>query len=131
MADPVIVIPDDFPSIFRGTPAEQRCARLGEVRVFSERGADGEAELIRRLTGAQVAINIPAHAHFSDAVLAASPAVQLISIWGTGTDNIDLQSAQRRGVTVCNTAGVNANAVAEHTIALMLAVARRIPRLDG
>ena len=71
MADPVIVIPDDFPSIFRGTPAEQRCARLGEVRVFSERGADGEAELIRRLTGAEVAINIRAHAHFSDAVLAA------------------------------------------------------------
>jgi D-3-phosphoglycerate dehydrogenase / 2-oxoglutarate reductase len=78
-----------------------------------------------------VAINIRAHAHFSDAVLAASPALKLISVWGTGTDNIDLQSAQRRGVTVCNTAGVNANAVAEHTIALMLAVARRIPRLDG
>ncbi len=54
----------------------------------------------------------------------------MISIWGTGTDNIDLESAQRRGITVCNTAGVNANAVAEHTIALMLTVARRIPKLD-
>jgi lactate dehydrogenase-like 2-hydroxyacid dehydrogenase len=44
--------------------------------------------------------------------------------------NIDLAAAQRRGVTVCNTAGVNAGAVAEHAIALMLAVARRIPKLD-
>ena len=36
----------------------------------------------------------------------------------------------RRGVTVSNTPGVNANAVAEHAIALMLAVARRIPKID-
>jgi D-3-phosphoglycerate dehydrogenase len=53
-----------------------------------------------------------------------------VSIWGTGTDNIDLESALRHGVTVSNTPGVNANAVAEHTIALMLAVARRIPKID-
>jgi len=130
MTASLIVVPDDFPSIFKGTPGEQRCGRLGEVRVFTERGADGEAELIRRLAGAQVAINIRAHAHFTDAVFAASPPLKLVSIWGTGTDNIDLESAQRRGITVCNTAGVNANAVAEHTIALMLAVARRIPKLD-
>jgi len=130
MAETLIVVPDDFPSVFKGTPAEERCERLGETRVYTERGADGEAELIRRLDGARVAINIRAHAHFTDSVLAACPQLKAISIWGTGTDNIDLQSAQRRGITVCNTAGVNANAVAEHAIALMLAVARRIPKLD-
>src|SRR5262249_54854362 len=54
----------------------------------------------------------------------------MVSVWGTGTDNIDLEAAGRRGITVCNTPGVNAFAVAEHTLALMLAVARRIPRLD-
>ena len=127
---PLIVVPDDFPSIFKGTPAEERCAGLGTLRVYSERGADQESELARRLDGASVAINIRAHAHFSDAVLAACPALKLISVWGTGTDNIDLESAARRGVTVCNTAGVNANAVAEHTVALMLAVARSIPKFD-
>jgi D-3-phosphoglycerate dehydrogenase len=126
----LIVVPDDFPSIFKGTPAEERCVRLGEIRVYSERGADHEAELIRRLDAARVAINIRAHARFSDAVFKACPTLKLISIWGTGTDNIDLESAKRRGITVCNTAGVNANAVAEHTIALMLAIARSIPKLD-
>ena len=130
MAETLIIIPDDFPSVFKGTPAEERCARLGAIRVYTERGADGETELIRRLDGARVAINIRAHAHFTDAVLTACPELKLISIWGTGTDNIDLESAQRRGITVCNTAGVNANAVAEHAIALMLAVARRIPKID-
>jgi phosphoglycerate dehydrogenase-like enzyme len=130
MAQPLIVVPDDFPSVFKGTPAEERCARLGETRVHTERGADGEAELIHRLDGARIAINIRAHAHFTDAVFAACPELKLVSIWGTGTDNFDLESAQRRGVTICNTAGVNANAVAEHTVALMLALARRIPKLD-
>ncbi len=130
MAKPVIVVPDDFPAIFKGTTAEERCARLGETRVYSERGADDEAELIRRLGGARAAINIRAHARFSDRVFAACPELEMVSIWGTGTDNIDLESAARRGVTVSNTPGVNANAVAEHAIALMLAVARRIPKID-
>jgi D-3-phosphoglycerate dehydrogenase len=130
MTEPLIVVPDDFPSVFKGTQAEQRCRSLGDTRVFVERGADDETELARRLGGARVAINIRAHARFSDAVLASCPRLELISIWGTGTDNVDLESAQRRGITVCNTAGVNANAVAEHAIALMLALARRIPKLD-
>jgi D-3-phosphoglycerate dehydrogenase len=54
----------------------------------------------------------------------------MVSVWGTGTDNIDLEAAGRRGITVTNTPGVNAFAVAEHAIALMLAVGRKIPRID-
>jgi D-3-phosphoglycerate dehydrogenase len=130
VTESVIVVPDDFPSIFKGTPAEERCAQLGATRVYSERGADDEAELIRRLGGACAAINIRAHARFTERVFSACPALKMVSIWGTGTDNIDLESAVRHGVTVSNTPGVNANAVAEHTIALMLAIARRIPKID-
>ena len=125
-----IVVPDDFPSVFEGSAAQQRAAKIGEVKVFSARGAEDEAELIKRIDRSQVAINIRAHARFTDGVFAACPKLQMISIWGTGTDNIDLNAAGRRGITVCNTPGVNAFAVAEHAIALMLAVARRIPKLD-
>jgi D-3-phosphoglycerate dehydrogenase len=127
----VIVVPDDFPSVFAGTEAEQRAKALGELRLFSERGADVEQELIRRIDRARVAINIRAHARFSDAVFAACPALKLVSVWGTGTDNIDLNAAGMRGVTVCNTPGINAFAVAEHALTLMLAVARRITVLDA
>jgi D-3-phosphoglycerate dehydrogenase len=130
VTDPLIVVPDDYPSVFDGTPAHARCQKLGETRVYASRGAEDEAELIKRIDRARVAINIRAHARFSDAVFEACPRLKMVSIWGTGTDNIDLQSAGRRGLTVANTPGVNANAVAEHTIALMLAVARHIPRLD-
>src|SRR5262249_36205011 len=70
------------------------------------------------------------HARFTDAVFAACPALKMVSVWGTGTDNFDLHAAGMRGVTICNTPGVNAFAVAEHALALMLAVGRRIAVLD-
>lgn len=126
----MIVVPDDFPSVFEGSAAHARAQRLGSVRVFTERGADDEAELTRRIGAAQFAINIRAHARFSDAVFQSCPALKMVAIWGTGTDNVDLEAAARRGVTVCNTPGVNAIAVAEHTLALMLAIARKLCRVD-
>jgi D-3-phosphoglycerate dehydrogenase len=127
----MIVIPDDFPSVFEGSQAHERAKKLGDVAVFSERGADAEQELIRRIGRAEVAINIRAHARFSEAVFAACPALKMVCVWGTGTDNIDLNAAGMRGVTVCNTPGVNAFAVAEHALTLMLAVARKVPTLDS
>ena len=126
----MIVVPDDFPSVFEGSAAHERAKQLGALRVYTERGAEDERELARRIGDAEVAINIRAYARFTDAVFAACPKLRMIAIWGTGTDNVDLAAAARRGVTVCNTAGVNAIAVAEHAIALMLALARRIPAID-
>ena len=128
--EPVIVVPDDFPTVFNGTSAHERCQKLGDTRVYIERGADDEAELIRRIGNARYAINVRAHARFTEGVMAGCRKLEMISIWGTGTDNIDLDAAGRHGITVCNTPGVNAFAVAEHTLALMLAAARRIPRID-
>src|ERR1700694_3262835 len=49
---------------------------------------------------------------------------------GVGVDNIDLEEATRRGVLVMSTPGGNAVSVAEHTFALLLALAKQIPRLD-
>jgi phosphoglycerate dehydrogenase-like enzyme len=130
VAAPLCVVPDDFPSVFEGTPAHERLKKLGETRVYTQRGADDPDELIKRLDGAHAAVNIRAHARFTDQVFAACRHLTMVSIWGTGTDNVDLDAAGRRGITVCNTPGINAFAVAEHTMALMLAVARKIPRID-
>ena len=125
-----IVVPDDFPSVFDKTSAHERCKKVGDTKVYTARGADEEAELIKRIDSARIAINIRAHARFTDRVMEACRKLEMISIWGTGTDNIDLDAAGRHGITVCNTPGVNAFAVAEHAVALMLATARRIPRID-
>ncbi len=126
----VIVVPDDFPSVFAGSKADARLRTRADVAVFSERGAENETELIRRVGDARAVINIRAYSKFSARVLAACPNLGLISIWGTGTDNVDLAACAARGVTVANTPGVNAHSVAEHTLGLMLAVTRAIPELD-
>ena len=126
-----IVVPDDFPPALTGTAAELALRELGDVAIYTERGADREAELIRRVRDADVVVNIRAHARFTAAVIEPSPKLRLISVWGTGTDHIDLAAATAHGVTVTSTPGVNANAVAEHTLALMLAIMRRIPAMDA
>src|SRR6059058_6207170 len=50
---------------------------------------------------------------------------------GVGVDNIDLDEATKRGVLVMSTPGGNAISVAEHTFALLLALARQVPKLDS
>ncbi len=126
-----IVVPDDFPPALTGTAAEAALRELGDVAIYTERGADREPELIRRVRDAEIVVNIRAHARFTAAVIESSPTLRLISVWGTGTDHIDLAAARQRGITVTSTPGVNANAVAEHTMALMLALMRRIPAMDA
>lgn len=125
-----IVVPDDFPRVLTGTRAEEHLRNLGHVVTFTERGADQESELIRRIGDAEIVVNIRAHARITERVLSACPRVRLVSVWGTGTDHIDVAACRARGVTVTNTPGVNANAVAEHTMALMLAITRQIPSMD-
>jgi D-3-phosphoglycerate dehydrogenase len=126
-----IVVPDDFPPALTGTPAERALSALGDVTIHTERGADQQHELIRRVRDADIVVNIRAHARFTATVIESSPNLRLISVWGTGTDHIDLVAARARGVTVTSTPGVNANAVAEHTMALMLAITHRVPAMDA
>jgi phosphoglycerate dehydrogenase-like enzyme len=63
-------------------------------------------------------------------VLAAAPRLRLIQKLGVGVNTIDLEAARQRAVAVCNMPGVNSQAVAELTLALMLAAARQIVRFD-
>jgi D-3-phosphoglycerate dehydrogenase / 2-oxoglutarate reductase len=112
---------------------------------YSQRCADGFAAL--QAAGVQVVENphgrplTPAELHplLSDveaviagvdawdaAALAAAPRLRVIARFGVGMDNIDQEEAARRGVVVRNVPGGNANAVAELTLALMLAGLRAI-----
>lgn len=124
-------MPDDFPTVLSGSAAEPILRTLGDVVIYTERGADQEEELIRRIADAHVVVSLRAYSKFSTRVLTGCPSLRLISIWGTGTDNVDVAACHERNVTVMNTPGVNAHAVAEHTLALMLAVTRRIPSMDA
>jgi phosphoglycerate dehydrogenase-like enzyme len=125
----LIVVPDDNPPVLAGTPALERLRRIGEVRVYDSDATD-PAVLTEQLRDAEVALNIRGRTRFTAEVLQACPKLRLISIWGTGTDNVDVKAAAARGISVTNTPGANAVAVAEHTVALMLAVAKQLVQAD-
>jgi len=65
------------------------------------------------------------------AMMDKAPGLRVIGRAGVGVDNIDLDAATKRGIAVMNTPGGNAVAVAEHTLALMLALARHLTRADS
>jgi D-3-phosphoglycerate dehydrogenase len=64
-------------------------------------------------------------------LLAQAPRLRVVGRAGVGVDNIDLDEATRRGVLVTSTPGGNAVSVAEHAFALLLALARQVPRHDA
>ncbi|RDU96711.1 2-hydroxyacid dehydrogenase [Trinickia dinghuensis] len=59
-----------------------------------------------------------------DTLMAALPALEIVCAFGAGYENIDLESAVRRGIVVTHAPGANAATVADHAIGLMLALAR-------
>jgi phosphoglycerate dehydrogenase-like enzyme len=65
------------------------------------------------------------------AMMARAPKLRLIQKIGVGVNTIDLEAAKERGIAVCNLPGTNARAVAELTLALMLATVRRLPLFDA
>ncbi len=64
-------------------------------------------------------------------VIAAAPKLVAIGRAGVGVDNIDVAAATQRGIVVCNSPEGNTVAAAEHTLAMMLAMARNIPGADA
>jgi D-3-phosphoglycerate dehydrogenase len=123
----LVVVPDDFPSIFSGTQPHRVLQRRAQVKIYTDKASSPE-ELVQRLKGARVAVNIRAYSKFTAALLEACPDLKMIAVLGIGTDNIDLPAASRLGIKVTNTPGYSAVAVAEHALALMLAAARKIPQ---
>jgi D-3-phosphoglycerate dehydrogenase len=87
-----------------------------------------EDELAARLDG--VVATIAGIEPYTEAVLAAAPALKVIARFGVGYDAIDVPAATRHGVAVAMAFGTNHDAVADHAMALMLAAAHRIVEYD-
>lgn len=78
--------------------------------------------------GQAEALLVRSAAKVTKEVLAQAPNLRVVGRAGVGVDNVDLDAATSAGVLVMNTPGGNAVSVAEHTLALMLAMARSIPQ---
>src|SRR5689334_7290766 len=128
-AEPLICIPDDCPAVL-GPSAAYRSLLQRASPVYHDSLPGSEQTLIERIQSASVVVNIRSSSRFTANVFASCPNMRMLSIWGTGTDNIDLEAAKRHGVVVTNTPGVAAIAIGEHCLMLMLAAARRIIEVD-
>ena len=92
----------------------------------------GEPELIEVLrAGGYQAIVVRSETRVTDAVLAATPTLQVVARAGVGVDTIDVPAATRRGVLVINMPTGNTITTAEHTLALLFAVTRSIPQANA
>jgi lactate dehydrogenase-like 2-hydroxyacid dehydrogenase len=89
------------------------------MAAIADRAADIHAVLTNGTTGL--------YAHEIDAL----PKLEIISMLGAGHENVDVAAARQRGIAVTNGAGTNDVTVADHTMALLLAVARGIPQADA
>lgn len=115
--------------------------------VVAEKISASALELLREpgwtvVTSEQMRDGLPAELEFADALivrsavqvnaelLAKATKLRVIGRAGVGVDNIELDPATRQGIAVMNTPGANAAAVAEHTMAMMLAMARHICRAN-
>lgn len=84
-------------------------------------------DLLRDADGAMIGV-LP----LTDAeVLEACPRLKVVSRAGVGVDSIDLPAATRLGILACNTPGVNTTEVADHAMALLLALTRRVREFDA
>ncbi len=123
-------IPDDAPPVLRSSAAWPQLAAHADL-VYHDTLPGSEDGLVARIADAELVLNIRSSSKFTANVLAACPRLRVISVWGTGTDHVDLEAAGRRGIAVRNTPGVSAISIAEHTLALLLAAARHIPQADA
>lgn len=82
------------------------------------------SEIIGRLQGAQVVICNKSP--ISRETIEANPELRLILVTATGTNNVDLAAAKEHNITVCNCRGYGTEAVSQHTLMLMLALATRL-----
>jgi phosphoglycerate dehydrogenase-like enzyme len=128
-----ISIPDDAPPVLAASAAWRELEQQIEGRAtldYYNTLPGSEERLAERIATAEAVLNIRASSKFTGQVMDRAPRLRLISVWGTGTDHVDLAAARSRNILVTNTPGVSAASVAEHALALLLATARRIPQAD-
>jgi glyoxylate reductase len=107
-------------------PIETRMMELFACRLNLDDKPLGKAELQAAVARADVLVPTVTDRIDAEVLAAAGPALRLIASFGTGIDHVDLAAARQRGIIVTNTPGVLTEDTADMTMALILAVSRRL-----
>ena len=118
---PVVVITRKLPEV-----VETRLKELFDARLNLDDKPMGQAQLIEAMKTADVLVPTVTDRIDRAVIAQAGPQLRLIANFGTGVDNIDLDTARNRGIIVTNTPGVLTEDTADMTMALILTVPRRL-----
>jgi glyoxylate reductase len=118
---PIVLVTRKLPD-----PVETRMMELFDARLNIDDHPMSQAELIEAVSYADVLVPTVRDLVDATVLAAAGPQLKLLASFGTGVDHIDLAAASARGITVTNTPGVLTEDTADMTMALILALARRM-----
>ncbi|HEV7339958.1 MULTISPECIES: 2-hydroxyacid dehydrogenase [Bosea] len=118
---PLVVVTRKLPAV-----VETRMRELFDARLNLDDTPMSQAALVEALKTADVLVPTVTDKLDAGLIAQAGEQLRLIANFGNGVDNIDVASAVQRGITVTNTPGVLTDDTADMTMALILAVARRI-----
>jgi glyoxylate reductase len=118
---PLVVITRKLPD-----PVETRMAELFDVRLNADDTPMNAATLEAAMQKAEVLVPTVTDRITAELIAKAGPDLKLIANFGNGVDNIDIEAAAKRGITVTNTPNVLNEDTADMAMALILAVPRRL-----
>ena len=118
---PLVIVTRKLPDV-----VETRMCELFETRLNESDKPMSQAELVAAVKVADVLVPTVTDRIDRSVLTQAGPQLRLIANFGTGVDNVDLDTARNRGILVTNTPGVLTEDTADMTMALILAVPRRV-----
>ena len=118
---PLVVVTRRLPDA-----VETRMRELFETRLNLDDKPLSQGELMEAVKAADVLVPTVTDEIDASVLAHAGERLRLIANYGNGVDNIDVEAAYKRGITVTNTPGVLTEDTADMTMALLLAVARRV-----
>ncbi|MEM7223440.1 MAG: D-glycerate dehydrogenase [Pseudomonadota bacterium] len=118
---PLVIVTRRLPDVI-----ETRMMELFDARLNIDDNPMSQAELIAAVKEAEVLVPTVTDRIDAGVLAQAGPNLRLIASFGTGVDHIDLKTARQRGISVTNTPGVLTEDTADMTMALILAVPRRL-----
>jgi glyoxylate reductase len=118
---PLVIVTRKLPEVI-----ETRMMELFDTRLNESDTPWTKAELIEAIKTAEILVPTVTDRITSSVLAHANPNLRLIANYGTGVDHIDIEAAYARGITVTNTPGVLTEDTADMSMALILAVSRRL-----
>lgn len=123
-----IAVLDDYQGVVLSLPYWARLAGRASVDAYRDTPAN-EGALVRRLRQYEILVPIRERTAFPASVLDRLPSLELLALTGRSSGHVDVEAATAHGILVTETEGSGASAI-EHTMAMLLAVVRRIPQED-